>query len=127
MDTIGNMLTSLVNAQRVKKERVLIPYSRVHESLLKLLEARGRIGHVSRKEGTAGKLLVTLKYDDGKPSIRGVRRLSKPGGRHYVGTGGLPYPTHGNAFYVVSTSQGLMDQMRARREKLGGELMCEIW
>ena len=127
MDTIGNMLTSLVNAQRVKKERVLIPYSRVHESLLKLLEAQGRIGHVSRKDGFPPKLMVALKYENEQPVIHGGRRLSKPGGRRYVGADQLPYPTHGNAFYIVSTSQGLMDQMQARREKLGGELMCEIW
>lgn len=128
MDTIANMLTSLVNAQRVRKERVVVPYSRFSERVLTLLKDHKRVADFRLQEGPQAKFVVTLLYNEGKrPALSGVQRMSKPGGRRYVVKAGLPYPRHGEGFYIISTSRGLMDEKKARKEKLGGELMCEIW
>lgn len=128
MDTVGNMLTTIVNAQRVRKERVALPYSRLNEKLVELLVAQKRLATFRVQEGTPAKLIVTLQYDPTSlPGIRGVRRISRPGARHYVSREDLPYPTHGEGFYVVSTPQGLMSETQARKSGLGGELIGEIW
>ena len=128
MDTIANMLTTLVNAQRVHKDRVSVPYSRTTERILNVLQDRRRIASLRFQEGTPGKFIVSLKYEDsGEGAIRGARRVSKPGGRRYVAKVGLPHPKHGEGFFIVSTSRGVMDGVAARKEGLGGELMCEIW
>lgn len=127
MDPIANMLTTLVNGQRAGKQRVALPYSRYKESLLTLLKAKGRIGSVRVQEGVKPKLIVALAYAEHRPALTGGRRLSKPGRRQYADSARLPYPKHGGGFYIVSTSQGLMDESKARREGMGGELVCEIW
>lgn len=128
MDTVGNMLTSLVNAQRVKKERVLLPYSRLNERLVELLAREGRVASFRVQDGTPAKLVVTLRYEgDQEPGIRGARRVSRPGARHYVPKDKLPHPMHGNGFFIVSTSHGLMSETQARKQGLGGELIGEIW
>lgn len=134
MDTIANLLTTLLNAQKVGKERAAVPASKSVERVLAVLKSRGRIADMRLQEGVQGKFIVTLKYEDNpstalrvKPAIRGVRRISKPGGHWHVSKGKLPYPGHGEGFYVVSTSRGVMDEKQARKAGLGGELMCEIW
>lgn len=128
MDTVANTLTTLVNAQRVKKERVALPYSRLNEKLVELLAAQKRVATYRVQEGTPAKLIVTLQYDSASmPAIRGARRISRPGARHYVSRAELPYPTHGEGFYVVSTPQGLMSEAQARKSGFGGELIGEIW
>lgn len=127
MDTIANMLTSLVNAQRVGKERVAVPYSRLTERFLGVLKDHKRLADFRFQKGSQAKFVITLTYDNKRPMISGIRRISKPGGRRYVLKTDLPYPKHGEGFYIISTSRGLMDERKARREKLGGELMCEIW
>lgn len=128
MDTVANMLTTIVNAQRVNKERVMLPYSRLSEKLAELLAEQKRIATFRVQEGQPAKLVITLKYDGEKEAaIRGVRRISRPGARQYLSREALPYPTHGEGFYVLSTSKGLMSEVQARRAGLGGELIGEIW
>ena len=128
MDTVANMLTTLINAQRVNKVRVAVPYAKMQESLLKFLKEKKRIASMRVQEGEKPKLVVTLKYDEDKnPAIRGVRRVSKPGARKYVSAAAMPYTKHGDAFFVVSTSKGIIDEVTARRTGIGGELICEIW
>ncbi|MEK7557498.1 MAG: 30S ribosomal protein S8 [Patescibacteria group bacterium] len=127
MDTIANLLTSLLNAQRTKKERVELPYSHSSERLLTVLRDQGRIATWRVTEGKPAKFIVSLKYEEGLPVIRGVRRVSKPGARQYIPKSKIPHPKYGEGFYVISTSAGVMDGTRARKEGLGGELMCEIW
>lgn len=127
MDTVADLLTAILNAQRVGKERVALPYARFAEALARLLQERGLVAAVRVQEGTRPKLVLTLDYrEDGQPRITGVRRLSKPGRRWYVGGSKLPYRGRRPGFYVVSTSQGLMDAERARAARLGGELVCEV-
>ncbi len=127
MDTIANLLTTLLNAQKVGKERAAVPASAATERVLSVLKARGRIADMRLQEGVQGKFIVTLKYEDKQPAIRGVRRISKPGGHFHVSKDKLPYPSRGEGFYVISTSRGVMDEKQARKAGLGGELMCEIW
>lgn len=128
MDPIADMITSLVNGQRAGKKRVAIPYSRFKKSLLDMLIKKEMVAHVRVQEGVKAKLIVTLIYnEDGQPRIRGVRRLSKPGRRLYAGSNEMPFAYNGIGFVIVSTPQGLIDESQARREKIGGELICAIW
>ena len=127
MDTIANLLTSLLNAQNVGKARVAVPASKQAQRILEVLKHRERIADMRLTEGTPAQLIVTLRYEGKQPVIRGVRRLSSPGAHQHVSKNELPYPTRGEGFYVISTSRGLMDEKKARKEGLGGELMCEIW
>lgn len=128
MDTVAIMITSLVNAQRVHKARVAVPYSGFRERIARLLQERGLIADMRVQEGPRPKLLMTLAYDDqDQPRIKGVRSMSTPGRRVYVKKAEIPYSSGDFGFYIVSTPQGLMDDRRARRVGLGGELVCQIW
>lgn len=128
MDTIANMLTVIINAQRVGKQRVALDYSRFKESLARLLKDKELVADYRIQESDRPKLIVTLSYDGaGQPRIAGVRRISKPGQRIYVGSAKVPYSHDGMGSVIISTSQGLMDDRNARKLGLGGELVCEIW
>ncbi len=128
MDPIANMLTTLNNAQRVGKQRAAIPYSRFTKSMLDVLQKKGIIAKVRLQASPKAKLIVTLVYDEhDTPRIRGVRRLSTPGRRLYVKQDKIPNNYRGFGIIILSTPKGLMDDNEARREKLGGELVCAIW
>ena len=128
MDPIADMLTSLVNAQRVGKKRVAVPYSHFKKNLLTTLQEQGYISSVRVQESPKSKLVVSLAYDDfGNPKIRGVKRMSSPGGRMYARHAKMPYSYEGYGTIIVSTSRGLMDEKKARKDKVGGELVCAIW
>jgi small subunit ribosomal protein S8 len=128
MDPIANMLTTLSNAQQVGKKRAAIPYSRFKKDLLDLLQNEGMVAKVRVQESPRAKLVVTLAYDEqGQPRFKGVRRLSTPGQRVYVKKGRIPYTYQGFGTVILSTSQGLMIDREARRQGLGGELLCAIW
>lgn len=127
MDPIADILTSLLNAQRVGKERVALPYAAFSERLARFLHERGVVGDVRVQEGTRPKLVITLAYRDGQPKVTAARRLSSPGRRFYVSHRELPYAGRRPGFFVISTSQGLMDAEKARKERLGGELVCVIY
>ncbi len=127
MDVIANMLNIIVNAQQVGKERVAVPYSSNKQRLAGFLQAKKMIAKVRVQEGGIKKLVLTLKYVDGQPIINRVKRISKPGRRYYVGHKDLPRAGGRPGFYVLSTSGGLKDEVEARKEGLGGELICEIW
>lgn len=129
MDTIANMLTSILNAQRVRKDRVAIPYSKKSESLGRVLQEKGLLSSLRIQEGPQSKIIMTLSYDEGtlEPRIHGVKRISSPGRRRYVKRHSIPYPFSSTGSFIVSTPQGLMDDKEARKQGLGGELICEIW
>ncbi len=129
MDAIGNMLVAILNAQRVGKTRVAVPYSRFKEQLAALLQEKELIATMRVQEGARPQLILTLAYEEEtrQPRIHGVRRLSTPGRRLYVGHERVPYPVQSQGAVLVSTSQGLMDDGQARKLGVGGELVCEIW
>lgn len=127
-DPIADMLTRIRNASMVGKPEVRIPYSRVKLAIAKILAAEGYVGTVEKDNEGHGELKVTLKYATGKESlIRNIKRISKPGGRVYAGYQSLPRVLSDQGIAIVSTSQGIMTNKDARRRKLGGEVLCELY
>lgn len=128
MDPVADMLTSLINAQRVGKKRVAVPYSSFKQNILAILQEKGFIGNVRVQESPRAKLVVSLAYDEqGMPRIRGVKRLSSPGSRKFARHTNIPFSHEGFGTIILSTPQGLMDEKKARGEHVGGELICVIW
>lgn len=131
MDTIANLLSTIKNASMVKKESVELPFSKMNESILNLLKERGFIEGVKvfkHKDSVIKGLHVDLKYSDGnKPMISEAKRVSKPGRRIYLGSKELEFVRNGFGIGIVSTSRGLMTTDEAKKKKLGGEVICEIY
>jgi len=128
-DPIADMLTRIRNAVAVGHERVTMPSSKMKESLAKILTAEGFIDRYEVKaEGPGSELMIVLRYGDRRqPALQGVKRISKPGHRVYRGASELPRVEGGLGVAVVSTSQGLLPDREARRRRLGGEIVCEVW
>lgn len=128
-DPIADMLTRIRNAVAVGHERVTLPSSRLKESLARILAAEGFIDRYEVKaNGHRAELTLVLRYGERRaPVITGVKRISKPGHRVYKGASELPRVQGGLGVAVVSTSQGLLPDREARRRRLGGEIVCEVW
>ena len=129
MDSIADMLVRLSNGLRVKKETVEMPHSRLKEEIGKLLVAEGYIDkcevltRLNKKQ-----LRFGLKYNAKKRGvIEGVKRVSRPGRRIYVGADKIPRIRAGFGTAIISTPKGLMTDEAARQQKIGGEVMCHIW
>lgn len=129
MDSVSDMLTSIRNAILVKHPTVSVPFSNLKYEILKILEKEGFIEKVEKKGKKSKKILeITLKYtEDGLSIISGLKRVSKPGQRIYAGRKNIKRVKGGYGIAIISTSQGLMTDKNARRQKLGGEVICEIW
>ena len=123
-DPIADMLTRIRNAHLALHKEVSVPRSKMKEALAAILKQEGYITDVTVKDGSIN---IALKYFKGKPAITGLKRVSKPGRRVYVGTHSIPRVQNGLGLCIVSTSRGLMDGMTAHESKVGGELVCEIW
>ena len=128
-DPVSDFLTRIRNATLVNKPSVVVPHSNFKFELSKLLKNEGYISDVKVNEnGSKKEIQIDLKYtDSGKPVLAGLNRLSKPGRRVYVGSDKLPRNNGGLGTVVVSTSRGLLPDSEARKRKLGGELICEVW
>ncbi len=128
-DPIADMLTRVRNANQAMKRTVSMPSSKQKEAIATLLASEGFIeGFSVEPDGPGRTLTITMKYTpDRKRVVQGVKRLSSPGRRLYRGSGELPRSQGGLGVVVVSTSQGLLTDSEARRRKLGGELVCEVW
>ena len=127
-DPISDMLTRIRNAHRALLPSLELPHSRMKESIAAILKREGYIVDFSAEGKVAGrKLTLKLKYDGRKGVIEGLRRVSKPGLRRYVGSTEIPRVRGGLGTAIVSTSQGLMTGVQARKNNLGGELLCYIW
>ncbi len=128
MDPISQMLTSIRNALAVKKATVEVPFSKLKYEIAKILEKQGFVTKVSKKGKKPLKTLeITLKYKDKAPSILGLKRISKSGQRIYVDSISIKKVKGGEGIAIISTSKGLMTNQEARKQKLGGEIICEIW
>lgn len=127
-DPISDMLARIRNASQALQPTVLVPHSRLKESLAGILKKEGYIADVS-VEGTTAikKLKLRLKYQGKKGVIEGMRRVSRPGLRCYVGAEEMPRVRGGLGTAIVSTSQGVMSGQQARKNNLGGELLCYVW
>lgn len=130
-DPIADMLARIRNAAMARHEIARIPASRMKKSIAELLQREGYISSVSEDEvGPSNRktITVTLKYSsDRSCAFVGLRRVSKPGRRVYVGHGSIPRVLNGLGVSILSTSQGLMTDKEARQKKVGGELLCEVW
>lgn len=128
MDSITDMLNRIRNAQAVLHPTVEFPFSNFKYEIAKILEKQGFIEKIEKKgKKTAKTIEITLKYQDNIPAISGLKRISKPGQRIYLPTNKIHKVRQGYGIAVISTPKGLMTDKEARKEKLGGEVICEIW
>lgn len=128
-DPIADFLARLNNGILARKTSIDVPASKMKKKLAELLRDEGFITSVTEsandKQGT---LSITLRWDgQNRPAISGLRRVSKPGQRAYVGRDSLPKVRGGLGTAIVSTSRGMMTDRDARKQGLGGEVVCEIW
>ncbi len=128
IDQIADMLTRIRNAQLAKKSEVIMPSSKFKVSLAKLLSKNKYIGEVATfSDDNKTYLKIQLRYLNKKPAIKGVKKISKQGQRIYINKDELPIVKNGYGMAVISTSKGLLTDKMARKNGLGGEVICEIW
>ncbi len=130
-DPIADMLTRIRNGGRAHHREVEIPWSRVKESLARLLVEEGYVHEVKRtklKDSVGEILRVQLKFDkDDKPVISGLKRVSRPGRRVYVGSNEIPAVRRGLGINLLSTPKGLLVDRQAKKDGVGGELLFSAW
>ena len=128
-DPIADMLTRIRNSVLIKAEKVDIPASRLKVEIAKIMKEEGFIkSYKIIKDKKQGVLRVTLKYaPDSKPIVEGLKRISKPGRRVYVGKDEVPSVMGGMGIAVVTTPRGILTDKACRREGVGGEVLCYIW
>ena len=128
-DTIADLLTRIRNAASAKHDTVEIPASNMKKASCQILVDEGYIKSFSvTEDGKQGMIKVVLKYGEGKtPVIKGLRRVSKPGLRIYSNVEDLPKVMKGLGIAIISTSKGVMTDRQARKENVGGEVLCYVW
>lgn len=127
-DPIADMLTRIRNACQADHKWVDMPVSKNKIEIARLLEESHFVhAHKVLEDGGFGVLRVYLKYHDGKPVIRHLERVSRPGRRHYVGKSEIPRVKNGLGIAILSTSVGLLSDRAARNKGVGGELMAVVW
>ena len=127
-DPIADMLTRIRNAITIRAEKVDIPASRMKLEVVKILKEEGFIrAYKILKDEKQGILRVALKYIDGSSVVSGLKRISKPGRRVYVGGKEIPRVMGGVGIAILTTSKGVASDNTCRRESIGGEVLCYIW
>ena len=130
-DPIADMLTRIRNANMVSLTEVDMPSSKLKVELAKLLKSEGYVEDyaVVEKEGSNFKTLkISLKYDEkSKPVISNLKRVSRPGLRNYCKAKDIPQVLGGMGIAIISTSKGLLTDRKARKENVGGEILCYVW
>jgi small subunit ribosomal protein S8 len=126
-DPIADMLTRVRNASRALLPSVEIPHSRLKESLARQLLKEGYIADVTVDGDKIKRLKLKLKYTGRRGVIEGLRRVSRPGLRNYVGSAEIPRVRGGLGVAILSTPEGVMSGHEARRKNLGGEVLCYVW
>jgi small subunit ribosomal protein S8 len=130
-DPISDLLTRIRNASMARHELTRLPANKIKKNIAELLKAEGFVADVRQEEWGPKKhqtLTIVLKYGDDRTSaFQGIRRVSRPGRRVYVRHDQIPRVLSGLGISILSTSQGLMSDKEARRRKVGGELLCEVW
>jgi len=127
-DPLGDLLTRIRNGQRAKKDSVVSPASKLRARVLDVLQREGYIRGY-REEDVAGHsgLRIELKYFEGQPAIQHVARVSKPGRRVYSGSKDLPVVRNGMGITIVSTPKGVLSDVEARDQNVGGEVLAEVF
>ncbi len=128
-DPLGDMLTRIRNGQMAGKSEIEVLYSKLHIRVLDVLQDEGFVrGYREEDKGNNKKaLIIELKYAEGTGVIREIARVSKPGRRVYKKTGDMPLFYNGLGVLVVSTPQGVMTDHKARKAKIGGEVLCQVF
>lgn len=127
-DPIADMLTRIRNANIAKHGSVVIPFSKIKESIANILRNEGYISEYEIKEEGAHKnILITLKTVDGEQVIKGLKRISKPGRRVYSSVENLPKVLGGLGIAIVTTPKGVLTDKECRKQSVGGEVLCYIW
>jgi small subunit ribosomal protein S8 len=128
-DPISDFLTRIRNASKAQQAETVSPHSKLREAIAAILKAEGYLADYKSGTDEAGHktLVVALKYVDGAPAITGLTRESSPGRRLYFGYTEIPRVLNGLGISIISTSKGLMKDADCRRNKAGGELICNVW
>lgn len=129
-DPIADMLSRIRNALVAHHDRTRVPASRMKVRLAEILKEEGYVSDVREDDNDKGhkNIEIVLKYGQGrKPAIDGLKRVSRPGRRVYVGKDKIPFVYSGMGIAILSTSSGIMTDEKARRLGVGGELLCEVW
>lgn len=126
-DPISDMLTRIRNGLLARKAEVRLPFSKIKMNIAQILEEKGFVGKAEKTESVLGEIKVELKYINGQPAISSLKRISSPGQRIYATKENLPNVRNRLGLAIISTSQGLMTDAEARRKKVGGEILCEIY
>jgi small subunit ribosomal protein S8 len=127
-DPISDMLTRIRNGSRALQPVVEIPHSKLKESIAQILKKEGYISDVAVEGQAATKTIkLKLKYEGKRAVIEGLRRVSTPGIRRYTGSQDVPRVRGGLGVAILSTSEGIMTGVQARKKNIGGELLCYVW
>ena len=129
VDPIGDMLTRIRNGQMRSLNKISVPFSVFRSKILEVLKKEGYIINFSIDKGEKNKklLLVDLKYYEGQPVIREIKRISKPGRRVYSRATSIPKVHNGLGLAILSTSKGVMSDSEAMKNNLGGEIICRVF
>jgi len=127
-DPITDLLNQIKNAQAVLHPKIEIPFSNLKYEIAKILERKGFVQKLEKKGKKTKKTFeIILKYEGKVPVISGLKRISRPGQRIYLKTKEIKSVKGGYGIAIISTPKGLMTDKEAKRQKLGGEVLCEIW
>ncbi|HTA30832.1 MAG TPA: 30S ribosomal protein S8 [Candidatus Cybelea sp.] len=126
-DPIANLLTSIRNAGQARLPHAVVPHSRLKESIARVLMREGYVAEVVVEGKPFKSIKIKLKYTGRKSVIEGIRRVSSPGLRRYIGAQEVPRVLAGMGVSILSTSEGIMTGVQARQKNVGGELLCEVW
>lgn len=127
-DPITDMLNRIRNAQAVSHATVDMPFSKIKGEISRMLEREGYLNKIDLKRQKKKKILcLSLKYEGGKGAITGLRKVSKPGQRIYAKVKDLNKFKKKSGLLIISSSQGIITDKKARKESLGGEIICEVW
>lgn len=127
-DPISDMLIRIKNALLARHKEVVMPHSKLKAAIAEILVKNDYLTAVKVvKQSPQSELVLTLGYQKKLPKITGVKRISKPGRRLYTPVGRIPAALNGYGITIVSTSKGLLTDKQARQQRVGGELICQIW
>ena len=128
-DTLSDMLTRIKNAHSVKKDHTYCLFSKLNLNVLKVLKEEGYIREYNSEdlENGKSKIKIELKYNEGQPVIKKIKRISKPGIRVYSKIDAIPRSFGGLGISIISTSKGVMSDSMARHQNVGGEILCQVF
>jgi small subunit ribosomal protein S8 len=128
-DPLGDLVTRLRNGSTARKDKIAVPHSKIKLEFARVLKEEGFINDfVLHEQKPQGEITLVLKYGaDREPAINGIRRISKPGLRRYTRSTTIPRVLGGMGISILSTSRGIMSDNQARKQKVGGEIICTVY